>query len=88
MATGTIIATGIAPTKRLMAIQVEIVGLNLDGGNKLSKSYLVKTKTTTSRRKLAAEGDRRIPIAFESRLIFHILMAISTSRIFLIGFLR
>jgi hypothetical protein len=75
-ATRIIIATGIAPTKRLVAIRVEIVALNIDEGTKLSKRYLVKTKMTTSRRKLAAEGDRRIPIAFGSRLIFHVLTCV------------
>jgi hypothetical protein len=85
-ATGTIIATGIAPTKRLVAIRVEIVALNRDGSTKLLKSYLAKTKMTTSRRKLAVGGGRRIPIAFGSRLTFHVLIVISTSRISLIGF--
>jgi hypothetical protein len=62
-ATGTIIATGIVPTKRLVAIRVETVVLNLDEGLKPSKSHLV-TKTTTSERKLAEEEELKILTVF------------------------
>jgi hypothetical protein len=61
MATGTKNTTGIATTKRLVAIPKVIVALDLDEGIGPSKGHLVM-KTPTSGRKLAVEEDKKIPI--------------------------
>jgi hypothetical protein len=76
-ATGTMNTPGIAPTKRLVAIPVENVVLDLNEGLNPSESHLVRRKTT-SRKEKAIEEDRRMPTISGLKLTFLTLMVIST----------
>lgn len=87
-AIGTIITTRIAPMKRLVALQVEVMVLNFDGGTKPSKNCLVmRNLKTLKTRIIVAEEDKKIPTVFWVKIDL-VSMTISTSRTSLTRFSR